>query len=487
MITQAEAQRIATAWLASPESARQHDGKRAAVAAAVAWLKAHGPDLEAALQPLMTGLLTDGMYIGAFSARAVTTGTTVAKAAGVKAGPWKPGNTAQAGSFLDKLGFSGPDPAYTRDATGKLADGVLGAFGRVLAEGMQASADAKSLAESLAAAAADSAKAMAAVLDQITRQAALAASYWYHDAGVEYVEWLTEDDDRVCVICQANEDAGPVRLGDEFPSGDTEPEAHPRCRCALIPAAAWRIPQEPQAPVQPEPEPEAPGQRPPFDPLEFATAADAQKWLADHTPDLDEAQREAVDWYTGPGAYEANAPLRRGEQLPADVAAQVRALDSAMGPLPADLVLSRMVDVDAFPGVSDLTSLAGSEISDQAFISTSLGPPTRDAGTDVQLHIAAPKGTPAVITGKASRLPKQREVILARGTRFAVTRAEQGDDGRWELWLTVVPQDTASVAKAQAAATGDGAGKSRWSDSLFTVTGTAPRLAMTMTQAGNGD
>ena len=36
-----------------------------------------------------------------------------------------------------------------------------------------------------------------------------------------------------CELCQENADAGPIDLDDEFPSGDTEPTAHPRCECAI--------------------------------------------------------------------------------------------------------------------------------------------------------------------------------------------------------------------------------------------------------------
>ena len=38
-----------------------------------------------------------------------------------------------------------------------------------------------------------------------------------------------------CPVCQANADAGPIELDEAFPSGDTEPGAHPRCRCAVAP------------------------------------------------------------------------------------------------------------------------------------------------------------------------------------------------------------------------------------------------------------
>jgi len=61
----------------------------------------------------------------------------------------------------------------------------------------------------------------------------------YKDSGVvEMVEWMTAGDDLVSEDCQENEDEGPIALGEDFPSGDDAPPAHPNCRCALAPVFA---------------------------------------------------------------------------------------------------------------------------------------------------------------------------------------------------------------------------------------------------------
>lgn len=44
--------------------------------------------------------------------------------------------------------------------------------------------------------------------------------------------WLIADDG-CCDDCQDNSDAGAINLDDDFPSGDSEPTAHPNCRCAI--------------------------------------------------------------------------------------------------------------------------------------------------------------------------------------------------------------------------------------------------------------
>jgi SPP1 gp7 family putative phage head morphogenesis protein len=64
----------------------------------------------------------------------------------------------------------------------------------------------------------------------------------YGDAGVHATEWLTAEDERVCPVCMANEAAGPVAIGEPFPSGDLAPPAHPRCRCTHTPADFSSVP-----------------------------------------------------------------------------------------------------------------------------------------------------------------------------------------------------------------------------------------------------
>jgi hypothetical protein len=46
--------------------------------------------------------------------------------------------------------------------------------------------------------------------------------------------WLTAGDDKVEEECQGNAEAGWIPLGEDFPSGDTRPLAHPNCRCTML-------------------------------------------------------------------------------------------------------------------------------------------------------------------------------------------------------------------------------------------------------------
>ena len=51
------------------------------------------------------------------------------------------------------------------------------------------------------------------------------------------VQWLTAEDDLVSEECEMN-DQEVREIGDEFPSGATEPPQHPNCRCVMAPVVA---------------------------------------------------------------------------------------------------------------------------------------------------------------------------------------------------------------------------------------------------------
>jgi hypothetical protein len=51
------------------------------------------------------------------------------------------------------------------------------------------------------------------------------------------VRWVVDDTDGPCPDCDDNALAGAVPLGEEFPTGQLAPPAHPGCRCFLGPPA----------------------------------------------------------------------------------------------------------------------------------------------------------------------------------------------------------------------------------------------------------
>ncbi len=57
-----------------------------------------------------------------------------------------------------------------------------------------------------------------------------------HIMGIEGKEWVSFGEGEACDDCLKNEQQGIIPIDDDFQSGDSEPPAHPNCRCALAPA-----------------------------------------------------------------------------------------------------------------------------------------------------------------------------------------------------------------------------------------------------------
>ncbi len=62
---------------------------------------------------------------------------------------------------------------------------------------------------------------------------ALESMRFAQDYGLEIQKYWSADADP-CDDCKENEDASPIPLDEDFPSGDDAPEAHPNCKCSLI-------------------------------------------------------------------------------------------------------------------------------------------------------------------------------------------------------------------------------------------------------------
>jgi hypothetical protein len=78
----------------------------------------------------------------------------------------------------------------------------------------------------------DSERALMIAQTEMSSAVSVAARELYQDTGVELVEWLVADP---CDECQENADVSPIGIDETFPSGDTEPPAHPNCVCDLAP------------------------------------------------------------------------------------------------------------------------------------------------------------------------------------------------------------------------------------------------------------
>ena len=153
---------------------------------------------------------------------------------------WKPGGHAAAAAI------AGPRLRQLLDAAAielPVAARQLGEVAAVLGASLASAALAgpvtysvQSLAAQLATMLDDpaGATAVAGTLMTLARSAAAIAAY--RESGVAYVGWSSARDSRVCARCRANSAAGPVPVGQAFPSGGVMPPGCPGCRCALLSA-----------------------------------------------------------------------------------------------------------------------------------------------------------------------------------------------------------------------------------------------------------
>lgn len=80
---------------------------------------------------------------------------------------------------------------------------------------------------------ADPVKADSIATTEVTRSMTDASLAVYQEARVQTLSFVTAGDTRVCGICNENEYAGSIQMGESFPNG--YPPCHPSCRCSVVP------------------------------------------------------------------------------------------------------------------------------------------------------------------------------------------------------------------------------------------------------------
>jgi hypothetical protein len=179
-----------------------------------------------------------------------------------------------------------------------------------------------------------------------------------------------------------------------------------------------------------------------FNPTRFADADAARNHLEQIGGDQPDG---AVVKYLNGGWRTVNPALRVGK-----TADGVNEIDAAMRTLPDDLILRRQVPAALFAHIP-LPDLVGMKVRDAAYASTTLDASGHESGADgVTMHIAAPKGTPAVVNAADG------EILLARDTEVAITRVEPNGQGGWDVYGAVLAK--AKKQAKPASPTGDGAG-----------------------------
>lgn len=135
------------------------------------------------------------------------------------------------------------------------------------------------------------------------------------------------------------------------------------------------------------------------------------------------------------------APLKGGQYSKG-----TKDLDSAMGPIPEDVVLHRGTTFEEFglgymppPSPQDMV---GKTYTNHAYASTSVGEYAHFRSKPVQLEIMAPAGSKGTNLMRSSGFGTgEREFLLARGTQFFVHSVEEfsnGHGGKWRVRVEIV-------------------------------------------------
>lgn len=227
-LTTVAAQRIAAGYLAQGTAPDGTPDKAALTGAAVAWIAEQGLDLASGVAKVLPGLYTDGYLVGVTAAQAIQGGTRVDR------GGWQPGDTRSAQQVIgESVAADGLADAVglAPQTANEVAQSRLRDMARELVNGLLAGNSVKEIAAALVAVVSDTAKALTVAVTEITRASAIAARNLYQQDGSRLVRWLSEEDDKVCPACLAQEAAGPQPIAD-MPL----PPLHPRCRCTVLPA-----------------------------------------------------------------------------------------------------------------------------------------------------------------------------------------------------------------------------------------------------------
>ena len=143
---------------------------------------------------------------------------------------WQPGD--QISALILK-----PTRAFRRllEAQGitlkELTNTELRDIGNAIGEAIELGLSPKQAAKLISKTVASPMRALMIAIAESNRAVSAATVARYRDAGLAEMEWTTFDP---CPICAQN-DGQTVGIGAPFPSGHTQPPAHPNCRCALLP------------------------------------------------------------------------------------------------------------------------------------------------------------------------------------------------------------------------------------------------------------
>ncbi|MFC7843734.1 ADP-ribosyltransferase [Streptomyces sp. NPDC057382] len=162
----------------------------------------------------------------------------------------------------------------------------------------------------------------------------------------------------------------------------------------------------------------------------------------DHLDNLDPKARDALERYSSFYYRSINGQLRNVDvPLERPVADLVDNMDRVMGsrPVPENIMVVRGTDV-SYLNLRSPLEMQGNVYDELGYMSTSLGRDPAFSYQPVHLHMRVPQGTPALWIDHISVNKGERELLLARGVEYKVTRVFQDEAGKWQVYCEVVPK-----------------------------------------------
>lgn len=197
------------------------------------WTLAHAVANEKPLQYALSRIYADGYTLGVKVAQTRLNGLKKSITAGaVDWATWKPGLPSATALVKPTGGLAQLLNSQKITIANDVVRTKLDRIGTSLASSLSRGETARETAAGINAIINDPQHALTIARTEMNRAMSVATRDRYKEASVEKVEWLVAEG---CEDCQENAEASPIGIDEEFPTGDTEPPAHPNCMCALAP------------------------------------------------------------------------------------------------------------------------------------------------------------------------------------------------------------------------------------------------------------
>jgi hypothetical protein len=195
-----------------------------------------GKASEAELEKVLTELYGDSMLQGAHDAAHAAGGTIVASLKDVSEqapkdywDQWTPGFGRAAADAADG-GMREMLEAADITISG-MSDTTIDKIGTAVSEGLAKGDSIATTRKAIEDTVQDPARGELIVNTEYARAMTTASEQTYRELGVEEEEWMSEA--TACAECEENQDASPIKVGEDWPNGSVP--VHPACRCSQAP------------------------------------------------------------------------------------------------------------------------------------------------------------------------------------------------------------------------------------------------------------